>query len=401
MEVPQGYKQTSIGIIPEDWELNKMVEVADIDKNSLKANTDPDYEFEYISLSDVNDEVFSISKSIQKFASAPSRARRIVQQGDILLSTVRPNLKGFALIQGPVNNLIASTGFAVVTLETAHNSFVYQFLLSDKMQKQFHSLLVGSNYPALNSSDVRNLKIPLPPLPEQQKIAEILSTWDTAIENCQKTIEQLKQRNKGLAQQFLTPEENWQKYKVKDLLKEISRPVSWDDEKFYNLISVRRRSGGVFFRQTLQGKEILTKNLSTVKNGDFLISKMQIVHGASALVCENFENMNVSGSYIVTRCRNEEIMDIRFINYLSKTKRFYHLSYISSYGVHIEKMTFDFKDFQNHSLALPTLAMQREIISILDTASNELKLYEEKLQTLQQQKKGLMQQLLTGKVRTL
>ncbi len=394
MEVPQGYKQTSVGIIPEDWKIIEFGNIATVSKTKY---TPKDSEsLKCIELEHINQHTGDLngwtSSNFQK------STKNVFEKDDILFGKLRPYLRKYWLADS--DGVCSSEIWVLKPKDLIISKFLFRAVQTHRFI-QIANVSSGSKMPRADWDFVSQYPFSIPPLPEQQKIAEILSTWDTAIETCRKTIEQLKQRNKGLAQQFLTPAENWQKYKVKDVLKEISRPVSWDDEKFYDLISVRRRSGGIFYRQTLQGKEILTKNLSTVKNGDFLISKMQIVHGASALVCENFENMNVSGSYIVTGCRNEEIMDIRFFNYLSKTKRFYHLSYISSYGVHIEKMTFDFKDFQNHSITLPSIAKQKKIITILDTAANELRLYQDKLCYLQNQKKGLMQQLLTGKVRTV
>ena len=101
--------------IPEGWKESKIKSLIYIDKNSLSRKTPKDYEFEYISLSDVNKG--SISKNIQriKFNEAPSRARRIVSEGDILFSTVRPNLEGHCRIKKLIENTIASTGFAVLS----------------------------------------------------------------------------------------------------------------------------------------------------------------------------------------------------------------------------------------------------------------------------------------------
>ncbi len=167
----------------EDFE-----DVADIDRDSLNGSTPKDYEFDYISLSDVDSDDFKIETTRQVFASAPSRARRIVKQGDILMSTVRPNLHGFSLIRNEVKDLIASTGFAVITTKKCSHEFLFQYLFSSGIERQFYQLLVGSNYPAINSSDVRKLKIPLPPLPEQKAIAQVLSTAapSTTQKNCQK-----------------------------------------------------------------------------------------------------------------------------------------------------------------------------------------------------------------------
>jgi type I restriction enzyme S subunit len=80
------YKETAIGLIPNDWEVKKLGEVASVDKKSLKSDTNANYTFDYISLSDVDSEDFNIETSKQIFKTAPSRARRIVNKGDILMS---------------------------------------------------------------------------------------------------------------------------------------------------------------------------------------------------------------------------------------------------------------------------------------------------------------------------
>lgn len=400
MDNKPGYKHTHLGWIPDEWEMKHLEDISDIDKFCLNGDTPEEYAFDYVSLSDVDSDNFEITTTKQVYQTAPSRARRIVNKGDVLMSTVRPNLQGFTFIKDDVKDLIASTGFAVITPKQNDGEFIYQFLFSQQVSKQFYQLLVGSNYPAINSSDVRKLKIVHPSANERNKIATILFTWDEAITKTQQLIGQLKQRNKGLMQQLLTPKEDWKEYRIGELLKEVKRPVKWDDEELYYLISVRRRSGGAFFRQSLLGKQILTKQLFTAEEGDFLISKMQIVHGASAVVPKEMHGMKISGSYIAVHSKDDSLLDINFFNWLSKTPWFYRLTYISSYGVHIEKMTFDYADFKRRKMMLPpTIEEQRKIVKILQTANDEVGLYEQQLSVLQQEKKGLMQKLLTGEVR--
>src|SRR5690606_10537807 len=124
--------------IPSDWEVKHFEDVADIDRDSLNGSTPKDYEFDYISLSDVDSDDFKIETTRQVFASAPSRARRIVKKGDILMSTVRPNLQGFSLIRNEVKDLIASTGFALITAKKCSNEYLFQYLFSSGIERQFY-----------------------------------------------------------------------------------------------------------------------------------------------------------------------------------------------------------------------------------------------------------------------
>lgn len=86
--------------LPTDWERVKLRELVAIDEESLGVKTPPDYEFWYISLSDVNSGVINRDLPLFKFSDSPSRARRKVKKGDVLFSTVRPNLEGYARING-------------------------------------------------------------------------------------------------------------------------------------------------------------------------------------------------------------------------------------------------------------------------------------------------------------
>ena len=183
----------------------RLDELVNIDKNSLGKNTPEDYEFEYISLSDVS--TGTISKSLERhvFNSAPSRARRIVKENDLLLATVRPNLKGFAKARKEHDGFVASTGFAVLSAKKdVSNDYVYHYLFSHHLTGQINALVVGSNYPAINSSDVGSLKILCPTLEEQQKIATVLTNADKEIELLEQQLADLQQEKKALMQQLLT-----------------------------------------------------------------------------------------------------------------------------------------------------------------------------------------------------
>nr|WP_275665254.1 restriction endonuclease subunit S [Vibrio sp. Isolate22] len=188
-----------------EWERHSMSDLVFIDRKSLGKKTPDDFEFQYISLSDVAVGSISNELEVHKFASAPSRARRVIQEGDILLSTVRPNLKGFAKVSGKHADCIASTGFSVLTpKKRVSGDYIYQYIFSSHVTGQIDSLVVGSNYPAINSSDVAGLKVYCPTYEEQQKIASALTTADKEIEVLVAKLAHFKQEKKALMQQLLT-----------------------------------------------------------------------------------------------------------------------------------------------------------------------------------------------------
>jgi type I restriction enzyme S subunit len=396
-------------ILPDGWRLIELSEIADVNKENLSDQTDIVHKYYYIELSDVDKGKINFPNEKIKFNELPSRARRMLKQWDVLMATVRPQLLSYAICDFNVQDTLCSTGFALISCDDQYDAqYLYQYLYSRHIQAQLHGLVTGSSYPAINASQVKKLKITIPKQSlERKKIAEILSTWDEAINITEQLIEALRQRKKGLMQRLLTGqvrfpefEEEWKEIRIGKLLREVKRPVNWDDDSIYNLISVRRRSGGLFLREQKSGREIKTKNMNVALEGDFLISKMQIVHGASGLTNQEFDGMHISGSYISLVSRDSKIFDIRFFDLLSRTPFFYKLTFLSSCGVHVEKMTFDLSDFLKHNILIPTLLKeQKKIVELFNVVETEIKLEEKKLGSLKQQKKGLMQLLLTGQVR--
>ncbi|MGX8219659.1 restriction endonuclease subunit S [Psychrobacter celer] len=188
-----------------EWEEVQLGELAFIDKKSLGKSTPDDFEFKYISLSDVSEGVISNSTETYVYESAPSRARRIISENDVLLSTVRPNLKGFAKAKAEHDGFVASTGFSVITAKKqASSDYIYHYVFGEHITRQIYALVVGSNYPAINSSEVSKLKILKPSLEEQQKIATVLTNADKEIDLLEQQLTDLQQEKKALMQVLLT-----------------------------------------------------------------------------------------------------------------------------------------------------------------------------------------------------
>ncbi|MEO6532054.1 MAG: restriction endonuclease subunit S [Pseudolysinimonas sp.] len=147
-----------------------------------KAGPDPDSPaFIYIDLSSVNSELKQVvAPSNVAVADAPSRARQRVRAGDILVSTVRPNLNGVAVVPEHLGDAIASTGFSVLRAkaELLDSRYLFQFVRSPNFVSQLVRRATGASYPAVSEGIVREVEIPLPPLPEQRRIAATLDRAD-------------------------------------------------------------------------------------------------------------------------------------------------------------------------------------------------------------------------------
>ena len=143
--------------------------------------SDGEEEFEYIDLSAVNQEHKAITDArIIKCSDAPSRARQLVKKGDVLVSTVRPNLNGVALVSGNFDGATASTGFCVLrpNPDQLLAGYLFHWVKTESFIDSMVRQATGASYPAVSDRIVLDSKIPLPPLPEQRLISAILDQAD-------------------------------------------------------------------------------------------------------------------------------------------------------------------------------------------------------------------------------
>lgn len=189
-----------------EWKDKSIDELVYVDPEQLTSNTDENYSFFYIDVGSVNLGHIDYPSQQIKFKTSPSRARKVLRINDILMSTVRPNLKSFAIFKKVSKfNFVASTGFAVLRSKPeTDTNFIYHSLFSDKIEKQIQTLVVGSNYPALNSKDIRELLVNTPNFPIQQYIGRILSTCDFVIEKTQSAIAKYKAIKQGMLHDLFT-----------------------------------------------------------------------------------------------------------------------------------------------------------------------------------------------------
>ena len=171
------YKDSGVewlGEVPEGWKIQPIKAFASCNDDVLGESTEEDYELEYVEISDVDASRGISGSTLYRFKEAPSRARRQVKSGDVIVSTVRTYLRAIAPVHNPPDNLIVSTGFSVIRSKSATSGFIGYFFLSEYLVAEIISRSVGVSYPAINASQLMGLLVALPPEVEQQIIAAFL-----------------------------------------------------------------------------------------------------------------------------------------------------------------------------------------------------------------------------------
>ena len=192
--------------LPKEWMVSSIGNVI-VKAKQRDPRKSPDVEFHYVDVSAVSNTSFKIIAAVPTLGSeAPSRARKVIETDDVLFATVRPTLKRIALVPPELDGAIASTGYCVLRCDKAkaHPRFLYSFLITDHFNARMAGLERGASYPAVRDTDVKASWFPLPPLPEQKKIAHILSTVQRAIEAQERIIQTTTELKKALMHKLFT-----------------------------------------------------------------------------------------------------------------------------------------------------------------------------------------------------
>lgn len=260
----------------------------------------------------------------------------------------------------------------------------------------------ATGLPSLSQTNILNIKIPLPPLPEQQKIAEILSTWDKAIQETGLLIKKLEVRNKALAFSLLRGRlinKNSKKISLSKFLTFTPREIEKPTEN-YLALGIRSHGKGIFHKPDSDPKAISMDKLYEVKENDFIVNITFAWEHAVAIISKKDEGGLVSHRF-PTYVIDQKTVSVEFFRHIILQPFFKQMLDNISPGGAGRNRVLSKKDLLKLEISVPSLEEQHSIAAILNTAHQELKQYQEKLKALQQQKKGLMQQLLTGKIRTV
>ena len=185
--------------------------------------------------------------------------------------------------------------------------------------------------------------------------------------------------------------EPWTEEKIGDVLAEKRRPIVLEDDQRYELITVKRRNEGVVSRGHLLGRDILVKNYAELKAGDFVISKRQVVHGATGIVPPALDGAIVSNEYL-TAVDGERLLT-EFLTIVASLPAMRKKFFLSSYGVDIEKLFFDAVDWKRRSVVLPDIQEQSRIAQVFRALDQLTALHHRKYEKLLSLKLAMVQRM--------
>ena len=387
----------------------RLKDVAELNVRSLDDSTSGDYVFKYIDISSVSFENGITLGEDLAFQNAPSRARRIVQKGDVLVSTVRTYLRAIADIDWDAENIIASTGFAVFTPNKNINPrFLAYAVKSSEVINQICSISKGVSYPA-------SVRIPFYALSEQYVIATYL---DKECDKITKEIDLLERKvggyrrmkrslinyavMRGLDSKIKTKKSegslssiipfHWTERRIKDIFTEVSIK-GYPNEPMLCATQTR----GVIPQSMYENRVVTAltglENMKLVEEGNFVISLRSFQGGIEYAYYRGI----ISAAYTILKL--EEGQEKGFYKYFFKSASLIKLMKKCVTGIR-EGQNINYSILKYEMIPVPPLEEQREIVNYLDDKCSKIDSIIEKIklkiERLKELKRSLINEVITG-----
>ena len=415
--------------IPESWTESSIGKVVIKAKQQNPRKT-PDEVFHYVDVSSVSNESFKITCATPTLGSdAPSRARKAIETDDVLFATVRPTLKRIALVPPEFDGAIASTGYCVLRCDKAiaEPRFLYSFLITDHFNARMVGLERGASYPAVRDSDITASWLPLPPLPEQKKIAYILSIVQRAIETQERLIQTTTELKKALMHKLFTEGLHDEPQKQTEIG---PVPESWEVVELNQLADLKN---GYCFKSKDYVPESNTLNIrmSNIRpgaqfdldykprylpdlfaeahksfllyDGDLIIAMTDMANDPKILGMPTIVR-NTSAKKLLLNQRvgklvptDNNVANFEFLRfYLSRKPAQRYLISCAKKGVQVN---IGKKDILSVPIAFPVPGEQNVIVQCLNSLDERIGAAERKIATLQDIFQTLLYELMTAKIR--
>ncbi|WP_312452357.1 restriction endonuclease subunit S [Stutzerimonas nitrititolerans] len=416
-EVKPGYKQTEIGVIPEDWRVERVGDIATVSSGGTPSRTNPNYwggDIPWITTTQVD---FNVIREAQQYITRDgleNSAAKMLPPGTLLLA-----LYG----QGKTRGKVSMLGVAATT-----NQACASISISDPVLAQFTFNYLTSQYEAIRASSnggsqdnlsggiVKQLQIPVPPRLEQPKITSALSDMDALIASLDQLIAKKRDIQQATIQQLLTGQRRlpgfsgeWKDGELRDVVRSLEAGVSVnssDDLPEPGLPCVLKTSalsGGNFFPN--EAKAIVAADrgraCTNPKRNTILISRMNTpaLVGEIAYVGKNYDWLFLPDRLWMTRFMSDDCVNARWLSYLLSSRPYRRLLQDSATGTSGSMKNISKGVLLNLKISYPAIEEQTAIATILSDMDTELTALEARREKARQLKQGMMQELLTGRIR--
>jgi type I restriction enzyme S subunit len=407
------FKETPIGNIPQDWEVAKITKLFDLYKGTTPSTKIRDYwngnipfvtPTDITKINDMNEIYLETTENCITEKGLKSKGLKLVPKGSILF-TSRATI-GYLTINR--TEVAINQGIISLIPKQANVDAIFFYYFLQKLKNLFENLAGGSTYKEISMSTLSNVSIVIPPFSEQQKIAELLSTVDEAIRKTNEIIAKTERLKKGLMQELLTKGIGHKEFKDT----EIGRiPKDWEVEKL----------GNKEFAEIIMGQSPPSSTYNREGKGlPFIQGKMEFgdIHPSPILYCSQPIKIAEPNDILISvrapvgdvnvaryrLCIGRGLAAIRFnLNRASNWFYFYYFQKIKNFLENLGKgSTFKAitkEDLENLKVPYPSFFEQQKIAEILFAIDKKLEIDRNEKAKLERIKQGLMDLLLTGKIR--
>lgn len=364
-----------------EWEEKRL---KDISKINPKYEDSFPSEFNYIDLESVKKgKIYKISRYTMH--NAPSRAQRVAKQGDIFFQTVRPYQQNNFVFVDDSYPTVVSTGYAQLR-SNLNPSYLDNLLLTTSFLNKVLVKCTGSNYPAINSSDLSNIQLKITSnINEQQKIGEFFSKLDRQIELGEQKLEKLEEQKKGYMQKIFSQELRFKDENGNEYSK-------WEEVKLQNIANIKKGeqikkenidNNGKYYH--LNGGTTASNRTNLFNTNPFTIS---ISEGGNSC---GFIKMNKE--YFFSGGHNYTLLDLSVSNFYLYAYLKYHEKKIMSLRVGSGLPNIQKKDISNYFIKIPSKEEQEKIGIFFLKFDELIDTQRKKIEVLKKQKNGFLQKM--------
>ncbi len=422
-EIPNGFKKTEIGIIPEEWEVVRLGDIfKEVNKKERRVKIENNKDYKLI-LTRLYAKGIQL-KEVKKGEKISAEYMYKIKEGDFVFSKINIRKGAFDFVPKELDESVVSTEHPILKLNRnlADQFFIRFYLSQPFVWEEFKKEAKGfSGKERVKVREFVLVKIPLPPLPEQKKIAHVLSTIQEAKEKTEAVIKAAKELKKSLMKHLFTYgpvpfneaenvklketeigliPEDWEVVKLGDVIekteqKDPRKNPDWQF-KYIDVSSINRDTLKIFTYKTYYGKNAPSRARKVVRKGDIIFATVRPTLKRLAMIGEYFDEQICSTAFCVLRAQQSRINNLYLFYALQRDVFISKLGEIQR-GANYPAVTD--KDVKNQYIPLPPLHIQQKIASILSAVDEKIEKEENKKKALEELFKSMLHNLMTGKVR--